>query len=59
MTGFGVVFSFYTQAGLGFTPLQAGLTALPQAVGGVAGFALAMAGLQEKLGRGSCRSAPS
>ncbi|MEV0995151.1 MFS transporter [Nonomuraea sp. NPDC050202] len=52
MTGFGVVFSFYTQAGLGFTPLQAGLTALPQAIGGVAGFALAMAGLQEKLGRG-------
>ncbi|MGR6916504.1 MFS transporter [[Actinomadura] parvosata] len=52
LTGFGVVFSFYTQAGLGFTPLQAGLAALPQAIGGVAGFGLAMSGLQQKLGRG-------
>ncbi|NJP89145.1 DHA2 family efflux MFS transporter permease subunit [Nonomuraea sp. FMUSA5-5] len=52
LTGFGVVFSFYTQAGLGFTPLQAGLAALPQALGGVAGFGLAMSGLQQKLGRG-------
>ncbi|MCF6474829.1 DHA2 family efflux MFS transporter permease subunit [Nonomuraea sp. MG754425] len=52
LTGFGVVFSFYTQMGLGFTPLQAGLTGLPQALGGVIGFGLAMAGLQERLGRG-------
>ncbi|WP_246090690.1 MFS transporter [Nonomuraea deserti] len=50
--GFGLVFSLYTQAGLGFTPLEAGLTALPQALGGVLGFGLAMSGLQEKLGRG-------
>ncbi|MEV4170869.1 MFS transporter [Nonomuraea sp. NPDC049709] len=50
--GFGLVFSLYTQAGLGFTPLEAGLTGLPQALGGVVGFGLAMAGLQEKLGRG-------
>ncbi|MGP3913050.1 MFS transporter [Nonomuraea sp. 10N515B] len=52
MMGFGLVFSLYTQMGLGFTPLQAGLAGLPQAVGGVLGFGLAMSGLQEKLGRG-------
>ncbi|MEO3869256.1 DHA2 family efflux MFS transporter permease subunit [Nonomuraea sp. B12E4] len=52
MMGFGLVFSLYTQLGLGFTPLQAGLTGLPQAVGGVIGFGLAMSGLQDKLGRG-------
>ncbi|MGI5288752.1 MFS transporter [Nonomuraea polychroma] len=52
MMGFGLVFSLYTQVGLGFTPLQAGLAGLPQAVGGVLGFGLAMSGLQEKLGRG-------
>lgn len=52
MIGFGLVFSLYTQLGLGFTPLQAGLAALPQALGGVAGFGLAMSGLQTKLGRG-------
>ncbi|SDM34566.1 drug resistance transporter, EmrB/QacA subfamily [Nonomuraea maritima] len=50
--GFGLVFSLYTQMGLGFTPLQAGLACLPQAIGGVAGFGLAMSGLQERLGRG-------
>ncbi|SDH47392.1 DHA2 family efflux MFS transporter permease subunit [Nonomuraea jiangxiensis] len=52
MMGLGLVFGLYTQLGLGFTPLQAGLTGLPQAIGGVLGFGLAMAGLQEKLGRG-------
>ncbi|MEW9549251.1 MFS transporter [Nonomuraea sp. NPDC050783] len=52
MMGFGLVFSLYTQNGLGFTPLQAGLAGLPQAIGGVVGFGLAMSGLQEKLGRG-------
>ncbi|TMR88623.1 MFS transporter [Nonomuraea basaltis] len=52
LMGFGLVFSLYTQQGLGFTPLQAGLAGLPQAVGGVLGFGLAMSGLQEKLGRG-------
>ncbi|SEG28801.1 drug resistance transporter, EmrB/QacA subfamily [Nonomuraea solani] len=52
MMGFGLVFNLYTQLGLGFTPLQAGLAGLPQAIGGVAGFALAMSGLQERLGRG-------
>ncbi|MEV4106064.1 MFS transporter [Nonomuraea sp. NPDC049695] len=52
MMGFGLVFNLYTQLGLGFSPLQAGLTGLPQAIGGVIGFGLAMSGLQEKLGRG-------
>ncbi|MEV0233085.1 MFS transporter [Nonomuraea sp. NPDC050786] len=52
MMGLGLVFNLYTQLGLGFSPLQAGLTGLPQAIGGVIGFGLAMSGLQEKLGRG-------
>ncbi|MEV0383785.1 DHA2 family efflux MFS transporter permease subunit [Nonomuraea sp. NPDC050643] len=52
LMGFSLVFSLYTQIGLGFTPLQAGLASLPQALGGVAGFGLAMSGLQERLGRG-------
>ncbi|MFC4113753.1 DHA2 family efflux MFS transporter permease subunit [Nonomuraea zeae] len=52
MMGLGLVFNLYVQGGLGFTPLQAGLTGLPQALGGVVGFGLAMSGLQEKLGRG-------
>ncbi|MFI6732790.1 MFS transporter [Nonomuraea sp. NPDC050451] len=52
MMGLGLVFNLYTQLGLGFTPLEAGLTGLPQALGGVVGFGLAMSGLQEKLGRG-------
>ncbi|MEZ7127282.1 MFS transporter [Nonomuraea sp. AD125B] len=52
MMGIGLVFALYTQMGLGFSPLKAGLAGLPQAVGGVVGFGLAMSGLQEKLGRG-------
>ncbi|MFI6595547.1 MFS transporter [Nonomuraea sp. NPDC050536] len=52
MIGLSLVFSLYTQVGLGFSPLKAGLTSLPQAIGGVVGFGLAMSGLQEKLGRG-------
>ncbi|MEV5328707.1 DHA2 family efflux MFS transporter permease subunit [Nonomuraea sp. NPDC052634] len=52
MIGFSLVFTLYTQLGLGFSPLEAGLAALPQALGGVVGFGLAMSGLQEKLGRG-------
>ncbi|WP_157254365.1 DHA2 family efflux MFS transporter permease subunit [Nonomuraea typhae] len=52
MVGFGVVFNLFTQAGLGWDPLQAGLAGLPQAVGGVIGFGIAMSGLQAKLGRG-------
>ncbi|MBB6348959.1 MFS transporter [Nonomuraea muscovyensis] len=52
LIGLSLVFTLYTQVGLGFSPLKAGLTGLPQAVGGVIGFGLAMSGLQEKLGRG-------
>ncbi|WP_084960466.1 MFS transporter [Thermoactinospora rubra] len=51
MIGLSLVFMLYMQEGLGFSPLKAGLTSLPQAIGGVAGFGLAMA-VQEKLGRG-------
>ncbi|MFG1943063.1 DHA2 family efflux MFS transporter permease subunit [Nonomuraea sp. NPDC048826] len=53
LVGFSLVFTLYVQLGLGYSPLQAGLAALPQALGSVAGFGLAMAGLQEKLGRGA------
>ncbi|MFD9943787.1 DHA2 family efflux MFS transporter permease subunit [Nonomuraea sp. NPDC059023] len=52
MVGFGVVFNLFTQVGLGWGPLQAGMAGLPQAVGGVIGFGLAMSGLQARLGRG-------
>ncbi|WP_336205575.1 MFS transporter [Nonomuraea sp. LPB2021202275-12-8] len=52
LMGVSLVFTLYTQVGLGFSPLKAGLTSLPQALGAVAGFGLAMSGLQERLGRG-------
>lgn len=52
LMGLSLVFTLYTQVGLGYGPLKAGLTGLPQAVGGVIGFGLAMSGLQERLGRG-------
>jgi hypothetical protein len=51
MIGTGLVFTFYLQIGLGYSPLKAGLTTLPQAVGTVAGFVAAGMGLVEKLGR--------
>ncbi|MFI6787267.1 DHA2 family efflux MFS transporter permease subunit [Nonomuraea sp. NPDC050383] len=50
--GFALVLTLFTQVGLHYGPLKAGLTALPQALGAVAGFGLAMSGLQERLGRG-------
>ncbi|MEV0583297.1 MFS transporter [Nonomuraea sp. NPDC050310] len=50
MIGLGLVFMLYMQQGLGYSPLKAGLTSLPQALGGVAGFGIAMA-LQARLGR--------
>ncbi|MEU7897752.1 DHA2 family efflux MFS transporter permease subunit [Nonomuraea sp. NPDC049152] len=50
MIGLSMVFMLYVQGGLHFTPFQAGLASLPQAIGGVAGFAIAMA-LVAKLGR--------
>jgi MFS family permease len=51
LVGTGLVFTFYLQIGLGYSPLKAGLTTLPQAIGSVAGFIAAGAGLGEKLGR--------
>jgi EmrB/QacA subfamily drug resistance transporter len=49
--GFSLVFTVYVQIGLGFSPLKAGLTTLPQAIGSVFGFVAAGAGLAAKLGR--------
>ncbi|MEU6998579.1 DHA2 family efflux MFS transporter permease subunit [Nonomuraea sp. NPDC046570] len=51
LIGLSLVFTLYTQVGLGYSPLKAGLTALPQAIGGVIGFGIAMSGLQARLGR--------
>ena len=51
LIGTGLVFTFYLQIGLGYSPLKAGLTTLPQALGTVAGFVVAGAGLGEKMGR--------
>ncbi len=51
LIGTSLVFTFYLQIGLGYTPLKAGLTTLPQALGMVAGFIVAGAGLTERLGR--------
>jgi hypothetical protein len=51
LVGTGLIFTLYLQVGLGYAPLKAGLTTLPQAVGMVAGFVAAGSGLAEKLGR--------
>jgi len=51
LIGTGLVFTLYLQIGLGYSPLKAGLTTLPQALGTVAGFIAAGSGLSEKLGR--------
>jgi EmrB/QacA subfamily drug resistance transporter len=51
LIGTGLVMTFYLQIGLGYSPLKAGLTTLPQALGSVAGFVAAGAGLSERLGR--------
>lgn len=51
LIGAGLVFTFYLQLGLGYPPLKAGLTTLPQALGMIAGFVAAGAGLTERLGR--------
>ncbi|WP_344842062.1 hypothetical protein [Nonomuraea dietziae] len=42
MIGLSLVFTLYVQEGLHFSPLKAGLASLPQAVGGVVGFGIAM-----------------
>ena len=51
LIGTGLIFTLYLQVGLGFSPLKAGLTTLPQAVGMIAGFVAAGSGLTERLGR--------
>ncbi|GAB1689069.1 MFS transporter [Krasilnikovia sp. M28-CT-15] len=51
LIGTGLVFTLYLQVGLGYSPLKAGLTTLPQALGTVFGFVAAGAGLSERLGR--------
>ncbi|MDE1675372.1 MFS transporter [Nocardia gipuzkoensis] len=51
ITGFALVLTVYLQDGLGYSPMAAGLAALPQAVGGVVGFVAAGAGLSDRLGR--------
>ncbi|WP_246608185.1 MFS transporter [Paractinoplanes toevensis] len=51
LIGTGLVMTFYLQIGLGYSPLKAGLTTLPQALGTVVGFIAAGAGLTERLGR--------
>jgi EmrB/QacA subfamily drug resistance transporter len=51
LIGTSLVFTLYLQIGLGYSPLKAGLTTLPQAIGTVAGFIAAGAGLSERLGR--------
>lgn len=51
MVGFSLVLTVFLQWGLGFSPLEAGLTVLPQAIGSVLGFIAAGAGLARKLGR--------
>ncbi|MEU4369252.1 MFS transporter [Micromonospora chersina] len=51
LAGFSLVFSLYLQLGLGWSPLRAGLAGVPQALGMVAAFVLAGAGLAQRLGR--------
>jgi EmrB/QacA subfamily drug resistance transporter len=51
LIGTGLIFTFYLQIGLGYSPLKAGLSTLPQALGTIVGFGLAAAGLTVKLGR--------
>jgi len=43
MTGFVLVFSLYTQLGLNYSPLKAGLAQIPWSLGMVAGFGVAQA----------------
>ena len=51
LIGTGLIFTFYLQIGLGYSPLKAGLSTLPQALGTLVGFGVAGAGLTVKLGR--------
>jgi predicted MFS family arabinose efflux permease len=51
IVGFSLILTVYLQIGLGYSPLKAGLSVLPQAAGAVIGFIAAGAGLASKLGR--------
>jgi len=51
LIGTSLIFTLYLQVGLGYSPLKAGLTTLPQALGTVVGFIAAGAGLSERFGR--------
>ncbi|GAA3425387.1 MFS transporter [Streptosporangium sandarakinum] len=42
-TGFGLVFNLYTQLGLGYSPLKAGLAGIPLSVGMIVGMGLVQA----------------
>ena len=60
LIGTGLVLTFYLQIGLGYSPLKAGLTTLPQALGTVAGFVAAGAAARPRSWAASCcRSARS
>jgi EmrB/QacA subfamily drug resistance transporter len=49
MVGFSLVFSLFTQIGLGYSPLKAGVAGMPWPIGMVAGFGVAQA--VQKFGR--------
>jgi EmrB/QacA subfamily drug resistance transporter len=51
LIGLSLTTSLYFQLGLGWSPLKAGLTGLPQALGAVIGFVAAGSGLTARLGR--------
>jgi EmrB/QacA subfamily drug resistance transporter len=51
LIGTGLIFTLYLQIGLGYSPLKAGLSTLPQALGTLVGFGVAGAGLTVRLGR--------
>jgi MFS family permease len=57
IVGFSLVFTVFVQIGLGYSPLKAGLTALPQAIGSVLGFVVAGAGSPTSWAAGCCTSA--
>jgi EmrB/QacA subfamily drug resistance transporter len=49
MSGFSLVFSLFTQLGLGYSPLKAGLAGVPLSLGMIGGFGVAQA--VQKFGR--------
>ncbi|WP_265447062.1 MFS transporter [Flexivirga meconopsidis] len=50
LMGTSLILTLYVQAGLGYTPVQAGLTSVPQAVGMILGFGIGQA-LTARIGR--------